>query len=168
MKQRWTGRGRGIISVATAVFVLGSSLPSIAQDTSNISCAALLKMPLYPEVARQAMSTATVAAVITLGSAGMVEKLDVETISGTKSSLTKSVFFPEIEKAVNASRFEATCAGKNVRVVFAFRMEPQLPKASRLRFPTSSTLLQNPTQPSWETRRSASLPNTDYRLTPFA
>src|SRR5437868_9354438 len=82
-----------------------------AQDSdSNLSCVERLEIPQYPSLPRQARISGNVTATATLGATGAVE--------------TKTVGHPLLAdaatKAIAASAFLKSCAGKSVIVVYDF------------------------------------------------
>jgi hypothetical protein len=79
---------------------------------SNMSCVERLQMPLYPPLARAARISGSVTVTISIAADGSRKT--------TMSPSAHLLLTAAIEKALQASAFRTSCAGKSVTLVFNF------------------------------------------------
>jgi hypothetical protein len=107
--------------------ILGSGLclsmafAQSSQDTeSNMSCVERLQMPVYPPLAAAARIRGSVIATAVISTGGSAQ-IAIAISPGAHSLLT-----PAVEKALRASQFRKSCAGKSVTLVFNFVLGEEL------------------------------------------
>jgi len=90
-----------------------AALAQSKQDRgSNMSCVELLEMPLYPPLARAARISGSVNVTISIAAGGARKT--------TMSPSAHLLLTAAIGKALQASAFRTSCAGKSVTLVFNF------------------------------------------------
>jgi hypothetical protein len=88
-----------------------------------MKCVSRLQLPAYPPIAQSARVMGRVTAATAIAQGGGTQAITLEEASGSRPDLVKALLGPEIEKALRASHFEASCAGKTVRMTFVFGMD---------------------------------------------
>jgi hypothetical protein len=121
---------RTLFAVATASLLL-TSMQAYAQrgpmraapPRPGLECFDQMTTPVYPQVAMHGLVTGTVWTTIHLNPQAMVDKVDTQVVSAYSAGTNELA--PAVEKAVRASKFKSSCAGKNVFVAFRYEMDGQ-------------------------------------------
>jgi hypothetical protein len=110
------------VNVRLLLILALCSWPAVAQTNqeaeSNMSCVERLQMPVYPPLAAQARIGGSITATVVVASDGSTQ---TKFSSGAHRLLT-----PAVERALRASAFHKSCAGKPVKLVFNFELGEEL------------------------------------------
>jgi hypothetical protein len=96
---------------------LGCASQATTDDT-QMACVQQLEVPSFPAIADSARVEAGLNASILLATDGSVEKVSMQVTSGM--DYAGKLFFPSVEKAMKASKFLPSCAGRSVQLAFDF------------------------------------------------
>jgi hypothetical protein len=91
-----------------------------ASDSSNFVCVKELEMPAYPGIARATATQGDVTAQIELGVGGKVVSVKATTAD---DSPIHRIFATTIENHVPFAKYDPTCSGKTVTLIFRFQIE---------------------------------------------
>lgn len=113
----------GVFMTVAPIWGCATSDGTVPEDPSNMKCVSRLQLPAYSPIAQSARVMGSLTAATTIAQNGAIQSITFEGASGTRPDLVNAFFGPEIERALKASRFDASCAGKLVRMTFVFGMD---------------------------------------------
>lgn len=125
----------GLLMSVAAVGGCARSDATVAEDASNMKCVRRLQLPAYASIAQSARVMGSLTAATGIAQNGGVQSIAFEGASGARPDLVQTVFGPEIEKALKASRFDESCAGRTVRMTFVFGMDRNPARGTWFEFP---------------------------------
>jgi hypothetical protein len=91
-----------------------------ANDNPNAACVEMLQLPAYPLLARQAGLAGTLTVTVNTGPDGKVQQLSAR--PNLNNDRAQSVLLIPVQKAIRSSQFRPDCTGKQVILVFEFRI----------------------------------------------
>ena len=90
-------------------------------DTPNAACVERLELPSYPLLARQARLAGTLSVTIALDHSAAVDKITAK--ANLNNNGAQGVLFVPVQNAIlHKAHFRQNCAGKEVVLVFDFRI----------------------------------------------
>jgi hypothetical protein len=92
----------------------------LAPDTFNATCVERLEIPAYPLLARQARLAGTLSVTVTLGSGARIENIAAK--ADLNNNGAQGVLLIPVQNAIRTAHFREDCAGKQVILVFDFRI----------------------------------------------
>jgi hypothetical protein len=107
--------------IAAALACAAAACASKASTPSNderMACVDKLELPSFPAIADSARVEAGVSAAVLLAKDGTVEKVTMGPTTGLEYAA--KLFYPAVEKAMKASKFQASCGGNTVLLAFDF------------------------------------------------
>ena len=112
-------RGHKNCSVGMAMALVACSIGAGCRQAGNATtCITELAAPAYPAIAASARLTARGMEALVRLESGQVR--DVTHVSPGDAGRADVLFWPEIEKALRRSRFDASCGDRTVTIVFDF------------------------------------------------
>jgi hypothetical protein len=126
----WNRHRRSVALVCIGVsLAMASCRRPAAEDRVNIGCVTRLRVPEYPAIAQQARVDLSMTVAVSLNGDGSPQSVTYENVSGSQPDLVK-LFHLTVEPAMKASRFEAACGGKTVRLALSFHLDRDGPPAA--------------------------------------
>ena len=118
-----------LLCVVLSLAMASCRRPAI-EDRVNIGCVTRLRLPVYPPIAQSARVGPSMTVAVSLSDDGSPRSVTFEdvSVSGLRPDLVERMFRPAIEGAMKESRFEPTCGGKTVRLVFSFQIGRDIEK----------------------------------------
>jgi hypothetical protein len=142
--RRTSGPWPSILGLAIVAPLLNPGAISAQGTPDGVGCIKELQVPMYTSVARRSPAGGTVRARITIGNSGKAEALSLD----SKDPDLKQ----EVKLFLGPASFMANCAGRQVLLLFTFRLEgepePNPPVFVWFRGPNEFVIVSAPRSPA--------------------